>query len=359
MDTIDPLDDLLDYTLQLELSDDETNPENAPTDSTKYPIIAKVLSEKTLNHNAIKSTLTKAWKIPTKTHINTIGPNTLVFLLDEEDDRHRIWSQSPWSFRGNLVVSRPWFPEEALDEVDLTKIQIWVQAIGLLVLLINRKVAEKIGNSIEKFVATDLVSENQRWRKALPENTHVQNPLMVAHKETTTPPDPSAKPPPSSQNSPESETRALTNSVTRTDSANLQARVDPMSLDLKNLTNPSDNNNDQNFPKKALLDFNAPIENLPLSQKKPTNFETQFLKSRLAHLNPNHTRLSPLPNIKGPHEFHKATLIQPGIRGHSTPQISQSLSPILEVAQNTLSGPSHTPTSQINPQILKPIAPEN
>ncbi|KAK4385626.1 hypothetical protein Sango_2686600 [Sesamum angolense] len=69
--------------------------------------------------------------------------------------------------RGNLVVSKPWLPEEALDEVDLTRIQIWVQAIGLPVVLINKKTAEKIGNAVGKFISTDLETENQRLRKAL------------------------------------------------------------------------------------------------------------------------------------------------------------------------------------------------
>ncbi|KAK4431200.1 hypothetical protein Salat_0882100 [Sesamum alatum] len=156
MEDMEPVNSLFDRTLQIDFSDEESDTPNYRNQPTKYPRIAKVICDKPLNNNVIKSTLSKAWRIPPRTHINTIAQNTLVFLLENKDDRHRIWSQSPWSFRGNLVVSKPWLSEEALDEVNLTKFHIWVQATGIPVFLINKKTTEKIGNSIGKFVETDL-----------------------------------------------------------------------------------------------------------------------------------------------------------------------------------------------------------
>ncbi|KAL0402831.1 UNVERIFIED_CONTAM: hypothetical protein Sradi_1923900 [Sesamum radiatum] len=167
MEEFDPLKGLIDKTLLLEFSDDENSPTADSNNSTHFPIIAKILSEKPLNNNAIKTTLIKAWGLSPKTQTNVIEQNTVVFLLDNEQDRRRIWHQSPWSFRGNLIVSKPWFPEEALEEVDLNSYQIWVQATGLPVMFVNKKSAEKIGNAIGKFVGTDLTTESHKWRKAL------------------------------------------------------------------------------------------------------------------------------------------------------------------------------------------------
>ncbi|KAL0312768.1 UNVERIFIED_CONTAM: hypothetical protein Sradi_5676100 [Sesamum radiatum] len=167
MENIDPIYSIVNKTSSLDFFDEENPPPDNISPTTHFPIIAKVLCEKTLNSNAIKSTLSKAWGIPPKTHINVIEPNTLVFLLESEEDRMRIWRQSPWSFRGNLIVSKPWLPEEALAEVDLTKFQIWAQVTGLPVCFINKKTAEEIGNSIGKYICTDLSTESHRWRKAL------------------------------------------------------------------------------------------------------------------------------------------------------------------------------------------------
>ncbi|KAL0286551.1 UNVERIFIED_CONTAM: hypothetical protein Scaly_2790000 [Sesamum calycinum] len=133
----------------------------------QHSIIGKVISHKAPNINALKSILLKAWGISKNVTVNTIDQSTLVFVLDREEDFKRVWSQVPWCFRGNLVVLQPWPPEKALAEVDLSKVHIWIQAIGLPVLFVNKENAEKIGNYVGSFVKADLKSDSQRWNRAL------------------------------------------------------------------------------------------------------------------------------------------------------------------------------------------------
>ncbi|KAL0442108.1 UNVERIFIED_CONTAM: hypothetical protein Sradi_0149700 [Sesamum radiatum] len=81
MEESDLLTNLIDKTTHLEFSDDEAPIDQIPNLTTHFPIVAKVLYDKPLNHNAIKPTLSKAWNIPPKTTINAITQNTLVFSL--------------------------------------------------------------------------------------------------------------------------------------------------------------------------------------------------------------------------------------------------------------------------------------
>ncbi|KAK4440681.1 hypothetical protein Salat_0403000 [Sesamum alatum] len=152
MEDTDPVNCIIVKTNHLEFSDDENTQDDQTPNMNHFPIIAKILCEKPLNNNAIKSALLKAWGLTPKTRINVIEQNTVVFLLENESDRRRICRQSPWSFRGNLIVSQPWHPHEALDEVDLARYQIWIQAMGLPVMYINKDSAEKIENSIGSFI---------------------------------------------------------------------------------------------------------------------------------------------------------------------------------------------------------------
>ncbi|KAL0355300.1 UNVERIFIED_CONTAM: hypothetical protein Sradi_3976900 [Sesamum radiatum] len=124
MEEIDSVNNLTAKTSLLEFNEEENPPQDTPNQNTHFPLIAKIMCEKPLNNNAIKSTLIKAWGIPPKTKFNPIEPNTLAVLLESEDDRRQIWRLSPWSFRGNLIVVKPWLPEEALEEIDLTRFQI-------------------------------------------------------------------------------------------------------------------------------------------------------------------------------------------------------------------------------------------
>ncbi|KAK4422853.1 hypothetical protein Salat_1867900 [Sesamum alatum] len=104
MDGTDPINNLITLTSTLEVSDDEDSSFEAHKNSPHYPIIAKSCLRKPLNHNAIKSTLIKAWGLPQKTTTNVIEHNTVVFLLNSESNYRQIERQSPWSISGRTSL---------------------------------------------------------------------------------------------------------------------------------------------------------------------------------------------------------------------------------------------------------------
>ncbi|KAL0336565.1 UNVERIFIED_CONTAM: DNA replication licensing factor MCM2 [Sesamum radiatum] len=81
MEDSNPINDLINKTNRLEFSDDTDSPTDSPNNPTHYSIIAKILSEKPLDNNAIKSTIIKAWGLQPKTCTKVIEQNTVVFLL--------------------------------------------------------------------------------------------------------------------------------------------------------------------------------------------------------------------------------------------------------------------------------------
>ncbi|KAK4437876.1 hypothetical protein Salat_0121600 [Sesamum alatum] len=132
MDSHDLINSLIDKTSLIEFSDEEDPLVDEKTPLSHFPIIAKTICDKPNNpqihpHQVVEFTI--------NTQTNQIEQNTVAFLLEKEEDRTRILRNSPWCFRGNLIVLKPWLPEEALADVDLTKFQIWVQVSGLPVRL--------------------------------------------------------------------------------------------------------------------------------------------------------------------------------------------------------------------------------
>ncbi|KAK4430253.1 hypothetical protein Salat_1326000 [Sesamum alatum] len=108
MDSPDPIYCIADRTSLISLSEeDEYTPKNLNPDP-HYPIIAKILWEKPINSNALKSTLTKSWGIPPHTHTNQLDKNTVAFLLDKEVDRTRILRNKP------LVIPRKSYCPETM-----------------------------------------------------------------------------------------------------------------------------------------------------------------------------------------------------------------------------------------------------
>ncbi|KAG8389039.1 hypothetical protein BUALT_Bualt02G0187900 [Buddleja alternifolia] len=93
-----------------------------------FTLIGRILSKKSFNPNAVKNALLKAWNPRFGMEMNSVEENN----------------------------------GENLDSA-----LFWVQARNLPVRSINTITAKIIEDTIGRFVKTDLVSENQRWMKAL------------------------------------------------------------------------------------------------------------------------------------------------------------------------------------------------
>ncbi|KAG8387753.1 hypothetical protein BUALT_Bualt02G0054100 [Buddleja alternifolia] len=99
--------------------------------------------------------------------MNSVEENKYAFIFKEKSDLDKVLKMAPWSFRGHLVILRQWDPDKSVENINLDSALFWVQARNLPVRSINTATAKIIGDTIGRFVKTDLVSENQRWRKAL------------------------------------------------------------------------------------------------------------------------------------------------------------------------------------------------
>lgn len=132
----------------------------------EFTIIARVLCEKTINMNAFKSTILKAWNPKSKVSSNLLQPNLMAFVFEDADDYSKILNLS-WTFRDFQIITAKWPPDKALDDIDLNKATFWIQASGIPVCYTNINTAKFIGNTVGKFLKTDLSSAAQKWRKFL------------------------------------------------------------------------------------------------------------------------------------------------------------------------------------------------
>ncbi|KAG8379884.1 hypothetical protein BUALT_Bualt07G0135700 [Buddleja alternifolia] len=157
--------ELLNSTNSLKVDEKEETPPFNSEDIQAFTLAGKVVADKVLNFGAIKNTLLKAWNCKKKVTCNDIEDNTFAFVFEDKKDFDKVLDMSPWSFRGHLVILKHWNPDYAIGEVKLDATFLWVQALNIR--FISPKTSEYIGNKLGKFIKTDLVSESQRWKKAL------------------------------------------------------------------------------------------------------------------------------------------------------------------------------------------------
>lgn len=101
-----------------------------------------------------------------KVTTNQLQQNLVAFVFEDEDDSNKVMNLS-WSFRDLQVIVQRWPPDKSLQEIDMNKAFLWIQAFNIPIVLTNHTTAKLIGNVVGKFIKTDLQSSSQRWKKAL------------------------------------------------------------------------------------------------------------------------------------------------------------------------------------------------
>ncbi|KAG8372571.1 hypothetical protein BUALT_Bualt12G0079900 [Buddleja alternifolia] len=167
MDCEQILNALVDTTSNLNVASDPEIPQLNFEEINAFTLIGRILSEKSFKPNAVKNTLLKAWNPRFGMEMNSVEENKYAFIFKEKSDLDKVLNMAPWSFRGHLVILRQWDPDESVENINLDSALFWVQVRNLPVRSINTATAKIIGDTIGRFVKTDLVSESQRWRKAL------------------------------------------------------------------------------------------------------------------------------------------------------------------------------------------------
>lgn len=171
MEKHDAVNAVIQKTGSLECTEDPPHP--TTHSENEFTLVTRVLSPKPININAFKNTILKAWSPKKKVSTNTLQPNNMAFIFEDENDTNKIMNLS-WSFRDMQVVVQRWPPDKALQELDLNKTLIWVHAYGLPVNLMNQSTAEYIRNTIGTFIKTDLHTPAHKWKKALRIQVEVQ-----------------------------------------------------------------------------------------------------------------------------------------------------------------------------------------
>lgn len=97
--------------------------------STKWEtcLLAKVVSDKTVIDSFFSQQMLRAWKVHPATKISPVARNC--FLLDfvEEEDKHRVLFEGPWTFRGDLVAIRQVKSQADLSLNHIKLAEVYVQ----------------------------------------------------------------------------------------------------------------------------------------------------------------------------------------------------------------------------------------
>jgi len=82
--------------------------------------------------------------------------------LTSKEVRDSIISSGPWFWGTSGLFMTPWFPDFDPNKMTVTKMPVWVRLYNLPLHFWNEQVLEGIGNSLGKYIKTDLERIDER-----------------------------------------------------------------------------------------------------------------------------------------------------------------------------------------------------
>lgn len=111
--------------LKLELAVEE-----AKTKS-ELALVGRLVATRPLNKFVIHESIKAAWSFIQKFLIEDLEANLFLFTFQSPQDKQRIINQAPWSFKGHLLILKPWPLGSTLQEICLNHQAFHIQIHGL------------------------------------------------------------------------------------------------------------------------------------------------------------------------------------------------------------------------------------
>lgn len=112
-------------------------------------LVGKVCTTKTLNKNAVKDIISKAWSAYPDLHISELGKTLYLFSFTSEDHTKDVMRRASWFVMNHLLSLQFWLPEVSLYELDFDYNSFWIQIHNFPLEYLNSKnittILSKIG----------------------------------------------------------------------------------------------------------------------------------------------------------------------------------------------------------------------
>ena len=116
--------------------------------SAEFITIAKFLTSRALNIDAIIRTFNPSWHTVNGFIARSVGDHFILFVFYDEEKVEKIFRGEPWSFDKHPLVLEKYEKCSPVHTLSFSKVSIWVQIHDIPVRFMNREVVEDLGTMI-------------------------------------------------------------------------------------------------------------------------------------------------------------------------------------------------------------------
>ena len=109
---------------------------------TEFILVAKFLTKRALNIDAIAKTFTPLWRSKNGFKIKKESDHVVLFSFDDKSEMEKVIAIEPWSFDTWLMVLQRYSKEMDIGDMEFSKVTFWVQVHDLPIRFQTKIIAE-------------------------------------------------------------------------------------------------------------------------------------------------------------------------------------------------------------------------
>ena len=124
-------------------------------------LVGKLLADKSINKNAVKAIILKAWRTSRGLQIVDLRENIFLFKFACEGDKRRIVELGPWNIEGFPLILKQWNQNMVVEDLDFSSLPIWIQIHNLPIEYMSKENAVEIGSLVGEVVDVDFTGDGE------------------------------------------------------------------------------------------------------------------------------------------------------------------------------------------------------
>ncbi|XP_075665231.1 uncharacterized protein LOC142634866 [Castanea sativa] len=133
----------------------------------KYCAMMKILSQRSINVDALRKNLRMLWKPNKGVQISEIEEELFLVEFGDEKDKKKVLDMCPWSYEKQLILIQEYEGELTPKEIEMKWAPFWVQIYNLPLNSRTKETGWAIGSCLGSVLDVDVNEAGVQWSKCL------------------------------------------------------------------------------------------------------------------------------------------------------------------------------------------------
>lgn len=132
-------------------------------DHGKNCLVGKLISDRVIGKDAIKSTLIRGWKPAGTSVFKVLGDNLFLVEFEYAWDKSRVLEGRPWVFEGCLFAVEDFNGNIPPAQMEFEKVSFWIRMSNLPLGCMNEAMGYQIGKSVGQVEEVETEEDGVAW----------------------------------------------------------------------------------------------------------------------------------------------------------------------------------------------------